>query len=142
MDLATSLARQKQSELVVIHTWTFTVERSLRSGHLSISRDLDKWIADARQQHRKWLAELLQPYALDELEHEVYLLKGEAGQLIPEVALAKDAQLIVMGTVSRTGVAGLLIGNNAERILGQVDCAVLAVKPDGFRTPVQLGGKS
>jgi nucleotide-binding universal stress UspA family protein len=141
MDLATSLARQKQSELVVIHTWTFTVERSLRSGRLSISQDLDKWIADAHQQHRKWLAELLKPYALEELKHEVYLLKGEAGQLIPEVALAKDVQLIVMGTVSRTGVSGLLIGNNAERILGQVDCAVLAVKPDGFRTPVQLEGE-
>ena len=141
MDLATSLARQKQSELVVVHTWTFTVERSLRSGHLSLSDDLDSWVADTRNQHRPWLADLLEPYALEELKHEVYLLKGEPGRLIPEVATAKDAQLIVMGTVSRTGVSGLLIGNNAERILGLVDCAVLAVKPDGFETPVQLKGK-
>jgi nucleotide-binding universal stress UspA family protein len=138
MDLATSLARQRQSELVVVHTWTFTVERSLRTGHLSLANDLDRWVSDTRQQHRKWLAELLKPYALEELNHEVYLLKGEAGKLIPEMALAKDVQLIVMGTVSRTGVSGLLIGNTAERILGQVDCAVLAVKPDGFRTPVKL----
>ena len=65
-------------------------------------------------------------------------LKGEPGRLIPEVARAKDTQLIVMGTVSRTGVSGLLISPTAERILGQVDCAVLAVKPDGFETPVQL----
>ncbi len=43
-----------------------------------------------------------------------------------------------MGTVSRTGVAGLLIGNTAERILRQVDCSVLTVKPDGFITPVRL----
>jgi nucleotide-binding universal stress UspA family protein len=138
MDLATSLARQKQSELVVVHTWTFTLEPSLRTGHLSLSDDVDKWVADARRQHRQSLADLLQPYALEELKHEVYLLKGEAGRLIPEVALAKDVQLIVMGTVSRTGVAGLLIGNTAERILGQVDCGVLAVKPDGFITPVRL----
>jgi nucleotide-binding universal stress UspA family protein len=81
---------------------------------------------------------LLQPYALEELEHEVYLLKGEAGRLIPEVAAVKEAKLIVMGTVSRTGVAGLLIGNTAEKILGQVNCGVLAVKPDGFVTPVTV----
>ena len=46
--------------------------------------------------------------------------------------------LIVMGTVSRSGVAGLLIGNTAEEILRQVDCSVLTVKPDGFVTPVTL----
>jgi nucleotide-binding universal stress UspA family protein len=68
----------------------------------------------------------------------VYLLKGEAGRLIPELATAKEVKLIVMGTVSRTGIAGLLIGNTAEKILSQVDCGVLAVKPDGFVTPVRL----
>jgi nucleotide-binding universal stress UspA family protein len=43
-----------------------------------------------------------------------------------------------MGTVSRTGVAGLLIGNTAEKVLNQVGCSVLTVKPDGFITPVKL----
>ena len=138
MDLAASLARLEQRELVVVHAWTFLTERSLRAGHASLSSDVDRWVSDAREQHRQWLIDLLQPYALEELEHEVYLLKGEAGRLIPEVATAKEAKLIVMGTVSRTGIAGLLIGNTAEKILGQVDCGVLAVKPDQFTTPVRL----
>jgi nucleotide-binding universal stress UspA family protein len=138
MDLATSLARLEQRELVVVHAWTFPVERSLRGGHVGLSSDVDRWVSDAREQHRQWLIGLLKPYALEELESEVYLLKGEAGRLIPEVAAAKEVKLIVMGTVSRTGVAGLLIGNTAEKILHQVDCGVLAVKPDGFVTPVRL----
>ena len=46
--------------------------------------------------------------------------------------------VIVMGTVCRTGVAGLLIGNTAEVVLQQAECAVLAVKPDGFLSPVTL----
>ena len=138
MDLATSLARLEQRELVVVHAWTFPVERSLRGGHVRLSSDVDRWVSGAREQHRRWLIDLLQPYALEELEHEVYLLKGEAGRLIPEVAAVKEAKLIVMGTVSRTGVAGLLIGNTAEKILGQVNCGVLAVKPDGFVTPVTV----
>jgi hypothetical protein len=48
-----------------------------------------------------------------------------------------------MGTVARTGIAGLLIGNTAEAILEQVQCSVLAVKPPGFVSPVKLpdGGR-
>jgi len=138
MDLATSLARRQQSELVVVHTWTFPVEHFLRSGHFGRSSEVNKWVREARDQHRRWLAEFFQPYALKDLKHQVYMLKGEAGRLIPELAAEKKVDFIVMGTVSRTGVAGLLIGNTAEKILRLVDCCVLAVKPDGFVTPVRL----
>ena len=41
-------------------------------------------------------------------------------------------------TVVRIGVAGLFIGNTAEAILEQIECSVLAVKPEGFETPVSL----
>ena len=43
-----------------------------------------------------------------------------------------------MGTVSRTDVGGMFIGNTAEIILGRLGCSVLAVKPPNFRTPVSL----
>lgn len=138
MDLATALARRQQSELLVVHAWTFPVEHSLRSGSFGASREVDRWVREARDLHRRRLAELLQPYALEDLEHQVYLLKGEAGRLVPELAAGKEVELIVMGTVSRTGVAGLLIGNTAEKILRHVNCSVLTVKPDGFVTPVRL----
>ncbi len=132
----TQLARRQQCELVVVHTWTSAAEQHLRN--LVASSELDRWVRETRDQHKRWLAELLQPYALQDLKHRVYMLEGEAGHLIPELATAKEVELIVMGTVSRTGVAGLLIGNTAERILHQVDCSVLTVKPDGFVTPVRL----
>jgi len=138
MDLATSLARRDQCELAVVHTWTFPTENSLRSGYLVASNELDRFVSDARDLHRRRLAELLQPHPLQELKAQVYMLKGEPGHWIPELAAKLGVGLIVMGTVSRSGVAGLLIGNTAERILRQVDCSVLTVKPDGFVTPVRL----
>jgi nucleotide-binding universal stress UspA family protein len=42
----------------------------------------------------------------------------------------------VLGTVARTGLTGLLMGNTTERILGDVTCSVLAVKPPGFVSPI------
>jgi nucleotide-binding universal stress UspA family protein len=66
------------------------------------------------------------------------LLKGDAEALIPALAKRKGVELIVMGTVCRTGIAGFIIGNTAENILQQVDCSVLTVKPEGFVSPVKL----
>ena len=41
-------------------------------------------------------------------------------------------------SVQRTGVSGLIVGSTAETMLRQVECAVLAVKPEGFVSPVVL----
>jgi len=46
--------------------------------------------------------------------------------------------LVVMGTISRAGIAGLSVGNTAERMLGHLDCSMLTVKPADFVCPVQL----
>jgi len=37
--------------------------------------------------------------------------------------------LLVMGMLCRTGIAGFLVGNTAEEVLNQVDCPVLTLKP-------------
>jgi len=49
-----------------------------------------------------------------------------------------EPDLVVMGTVSRAGIAGLLVGNTAERMLEQLDCSLLTVKPADFVCPVAL----
>ena len=70
----------------------------------------------------------------------MHLLKGDAGELIPDLAIQERADLVIMGTVGRTGIAGFFIGNTAEKVLDVVDCSVLTVKPDSFVTPVRLEG--
>jgi universal stress protein E len=50
-----------------------------------------------------------------------------------------DPDLVVMGTVSRGGIAGFLVGNTAERLLDRLDCSLLTVKPDDFVCPVSPG---
>ena len=42
--------------------------------------------------------------------------------------------------MTRTGIAGFLTGAAAEDLLGQVDRSVLAVKPEGFVSPVTIEG--
>jgi nucleotide-binding universal stress UspA family protein len=46
--------------------------------------------------------------------------------------------VVVMGSVGRSGIPGLLIGNKAEKILTTINCTVLTVKPDGFVSPITI----
>ena len=85
--------------------------------------------AEAQDQTRKSVEELLAGYALGDLKHRIHLLKGEPRVLIPEFAQRERINLIVMGTVCRTGIPGFLIGNTAEGVMQQVDTSVLTVKP-------------
>jgi nucleotide-binding universal stress UspA family protein len=138
MDLATSLAGLDQSELLILHAWSLYGESILRGRGGVSDATLKKLLQETRDTHRQWVTELLQQYSLDGLKSEAYLLKGDAGVLITELVREKAVDLLVMGTVSRAGLSGLLIGNTAERVLHQVDCSILTIKPEGFVTPVKV----
>ncbi len=84
------------------------------------------------------LDEFLDDFEEDRSRFQSHLVKGSPETVLPEWVAEHDIDLIVMGTVARTGVAGLLIGNTAERVLPQVPCSIVALKPEGFRTPVEL----
>jgi nucleotide-binding universal stress UspA family protein len=71
-------------------------------------------------------------------ETRIVLRRGEPHDAIPEFVVSAGIDLLVMGTVARGGIPGLLIGNTAERVLRKLPCSVLTLKPDGFVSPVHL----
>ncbi len=71
---------------------------------------------------------------------EVHLAEAVGGPdaAIQQFCEARHIDLLVMGTIARGGIVGITIGNTAERLLPQVSCSVLAVKPPDFVSPVKL----
>jgi universal stress protein E len=65
-----------------------------------------------------------------------YLVARDPINGIVEAARGCGSAVVVMGAVSRTGLKRLLIGNTAERILDDLRCDVLVVKPPKFRNRV------
>lgn len=138
MDLATSLARLNESELHIVHAWQLT-GKDLDSSRSEITDQAREQLLSRNElMHRKPVEDLLERYTLDDLQHHVHLLRGSPDSLLPRMAAEKGIDLIVMGTIRRTGIAGLLIGDTAEFVLRQVECSVLTVKPEGFVTPITL----
>jgi len=64
------------------------------------------------------------------------LVRGTPEIVFHAQSRAGAADLVVMGTVARTGLGGVFIGNTAENIINSLECPVLAVKPEGFRSPL------
>ncbi len=64
------------------------------------------------------------------------LIRGTPETVIEEQSRDIGADVVVMGTVARTGLSGVFIGNTAENIINSLECPVLAVKPDGFVSPL------
>ena len=142
MDLATSLAKMEQSELHIVHAWNFRGDDLLGVRGRMSGETIDQLANQTRAIHKKGFDELIGNYSVKNLNHRLHFLKGDPAALITDLAAEHAIDLIVMGTVCRTGVAGFFIGNTAENVLQQVDCSVLTVKPEGFVSPVKLKAAS
>ncbi len=147
LEMASSLALSEFSELHIVHAWTAWGEGLLNTPRFSFSHDteIQQWVEQQKSEHMTRVREMMQELTsalgddtLEFLKPEVHIIKGEAHRVIPKLVREVDADLVVMGTVGRTGIPGFIMGNTAETILQSIGCSVLAVKPPGFVTPVTL----
>lgn len=136
LELAYSISQRDNAKLHIVSVWDMWMEDALR--RRAGDAEVDAALANREAAVRRELDIILQTPFADASEIEIHLQRGNAATNILGVAQQIQADLIVMGTVCRTGVAGFLIGNTAESLLSEIKCSVLAVKPEGFETPIQI----
>lgn len=145
LEVSSSLALSEPATLHLVHAWGAFAEGTLLARSENLASAATTHIEHEHMLSQKQLfglgEELRQSIGSEAyhlLNPRFHLPKGSPKKMIPAVAADLRADIVVMGTVARTGIAGLIIGNTAESILSQLSCAVLAIKPAGFSTPVQL----
>ncbi|GJL73239.1 MAG: universal stress protein [Nitrosomonas sp.] len=145
LELSSSLAISKFTALDIVHVWEAPFEMKVRSWSDNPREAGMAYVEGERSRHEnainrlgKQLKDQIGPEAYGHLSPEFHLRRGAPSTAIPQTVRQLQADLVVMGTVARTGIAGWLIGNTAEAILEQLQCSVLAVKPLGFVSPVKL----
>ena len=136
LQLANSMAHRHSAELHVINVWQFFDGQGYFKEAAADVRIKEMRTQEA--EHRQRLDILIDKAGINVDKPLLHLIEGNPEERIPVLADAKGIDLLVMGTVCRTGIAGFLIGNTAEEVLIQVDCCVLTLKPEGFVTPVTL----
>jgi len=146
LEMSTSLALAEFSEAHIVHAWAIAGEDFFRSPRSGVSdAEVDTMVEEEASVRRRWLEVLVKTYgsqadtnAIDILETQLHVIKGHAKYVVPAIAHELAVDLVVMGTVARTGIAGFFMGNTAESILAQLDCSVLTIKPPGFISPITL----
>lgn len=134
VEAAALVAEHHRCPLHLVHAYQVSMELQLESSSLpeeEYAARLDA-IKSAAQGE---IDELLSGSVFDG-ESVVHVGKRPPHLAIREAVEHLQPDLLVMGTVSRGGLPGILVGSTAERLLDRVDCSLLAVKPADFVCPL------
>jgi universal stress protein E len=146
LKISGTLAASHNAKLHIVNVWNAVGESIMRSSSFTPpEKEILEYIEATRQQQEQSLKRLINEVCHDtglplwnSVHTKIHSLKGSPTIAIPESAKQLDVDLVVMGTVARTGIAGFFMGNTAETILNQLDCSVLAIKPEGFMSPISI----
>ncbi len=138
LEAAGFLSGLQGAELDVVNVWEFEgADRGMSQSEISDSMR-EALVRKNEDPRREAIRALLDRVPMPGVRPVVHLLRGNAGTELALFGRDRAIDLLVMGTVSRTGIAGFVMGNTAEMVALQVDCSVLTLKPAGFVTPVAV----
>ena len=135
LKLSQALSIHYNGHLSIISCWSFILEHYLRHSVFTSATNIDEMTTHESEKQHHVLLELLHEANIK--DPTVHYLKGSPTELIPSLVSEKKIDVLIMGTVARTGLAGFVIGNTAENILQKINCSLWALKPPGFLSPVK-----
>jgi nucleotide-binding universal stress UspA family protein len=141
MDAACAIAAPQDAEVIVLHAWDAPGEGMIwafsggRDARISADRYVNEILSARREDMDRFVAELRREIG-PHPRLVPLLARGTPETVIQDKCREVGAEAVVMGTVARTGLRGVFIGNTAENIINSLDRPVLAVKPEGFVSPL------
>lgn len=143
IETAWRVAAASGAALHITHVWEAPAEDLLR--RWSNDGDDVRRYLDSMENRRRHALEMLTESVRVRLAGDgapsvvtPHLARGRPRDVIPAHIDTMGVDLLVIGTLARTGVPGLIIGNTAEDVLNAVECSVLTVKPPGYVSPLAL----
>lgn len=133
---AESLSKVMRAQMYITHCFN-PLPRTLVFD-ASIIGDYEAYASDVRARHEEAFSELADKAGIPATHRQ--LLQGYPEEVIPEYIEKQAINLLVMGAVSRSRLDAALIGHTAERLLDEVPCDVLVMKPDSFVDPSKPHG--
>ncbi len=123
---ALEMAKDRRAELLLVHVLAPIVP-VVGDGYVS-PKVYDDLVRSTRVAGQKKLDGLLARARKAGVRGRTLLLEGSTHDQIVRAAKSRRADLIVMGTHGRGGIAELFLGSVAERVIGSARCPVLTVR--------------
>jgi nucleotide-binding universal stress UspA family protein len=133
LDVAVDLARRFDAEIEALHVWETPTY---------VTPELMLWAPDTGKRSLAEFARTQAGHAMQQLlasvEKSGARVHGrvDTGAISDVIlAAAADADLVVIGTHGRTGIAHALLGSVAERVVRRSPCPVLTVRAPAVAAP-------
>lgn len=91
--------------------------------------EIKAYVEDSQARARESLEAILATAGRMPSADRIHLIEGPARDVLPRFVESSQYDLIVMGTLGRTGLAGEVMGETAEMILRDVRASVLTISP-------------
>ena len=124
---AVELARSGRGRLVITHV--LVPPEPLATDTMVFPRVYEELEAQMRSEAQGNLRRLLARARKARVRATALLVRGTADREICRSAVAQKADLLVLGTHGRTGLARVFLGSVAARVLASAPCPVLVVPP-------------
>jgi len=138
LEMSASLVELRGGEWHVLHVPEYPHEGGMRLRGVDAD-EIQAYEKSCRDEAFAQLHAMVDPLAEQMgVTPKLWMAEGRAYEQIAQAEQRLGADLVVMGTVGRAGLAGMVIGNTAERALRLVESSLLTIKPTGFVSPVEL----
>lgn len=136
LDTARTLSEQLGADLHVLHGFDPSPAYAVSADSMAfpISAPINEMMDALKTKHEIAVEELLKDQNVP--ESRVHVLEGDTREVMIGLVEKLDADIVVMGAVSRGALQRLVLGSTAEHVLDHVPCDLLIVKPAGFETRV------
>jgi nucleotide-binding universal stress UspA family protein len=129
--VAARLARDSDAELELVHAWYLPA--MVYAPEIMYPAEAVQEIIDDAE--RQLAAAVAEAKGLGAKRVTARLLAGVPWSMIVDAAEDPTIDLIVLGTHGRTGLARVLLGSVAEKVIRHAPCSVMVVRPDGEIKP-------
>jgi universal stress protein E len=138
LQLSKLLADSVGGDVHAFHSYDprIAVATATANAYIPVSLPFDEIEQQMHEDHQKRFKEITEFHKVD--DDKAHLIGGLTHEELPAIAESICADVVVMGAVARNRWKRLFIGATAERTLEHLPCDLLIVKPDWFKTPVDL----
>jgi universal stress protein E len=131
LDMTVGFGKALHGEIHAMHTYVpATIALAALGGVQPVIRVSAEALAAERDLQHSHLKAITDEFDIEDAQ--LHIAAASAWEYLPRMAAECHADIVFMGTVSRSNLERLIIGSTAERMLEPLQCDVLLVKSTHF----------
>lgn len=136
LEISAKIVKRRGGRWHVFHCPEYPLEGGMRLRGVDV-QEVEEYEAEVRKEAWADLHAVCDPLEKEiGVKPKLWMSEGLPSEQIGLAVRELGADILVMGTRGRRGLAGVLVGNTAEKVFHTTECALLAIKPEGFESPV------